>query len=231
MNMLTYNVQRVLNRYLLDGTRDRKDILAMQVLMPLSSRYLPWSQAAMRPSALVAVLNDIIINSRTHIVECGGGISSFYIARILKERGGHLYTIEHDPEWATVLNKALEAEQLHDYASVVVAPLTKTKLSLNGAPWYNEEKLNHLTTERQIDLLIVDGPPAYTRELRHARYPALPFFKDSLANNYAVVLDDINRQGEQEILQKWEEMLGVTFNRRFLDGTIAVGRPQHSFTV
>ena len=231
MNTLSYNFQRVLNKYLLDGARDRKDILAMQVLMPLSSSYLPWSQAAMRPSALVAVLNDITINNRSHIVECGGGISSFYIARTLKERGGHLYTIEHDPQWAAILNKALEAEQLQDHVSVILAPLAKTPLSFSGAVWYDEEKLKPLTASREIDLLIVDGPPAYTKELRHARYPAVPFFKDFLADNYTIILDDINRQGEQEILRKWEETLGIPFNRRFLDGTIAVGRPQQSFTV
>jgi len=231
MNMLTHNVHRVLNRYLLDNLRDRRDIQAIQVLAPLSSGYLPWSQAAMRPSAIVAVLNDIVINNRSYVVECGGGISSFYIARLLRERGGHLYTIEHDAEWAKILQQALDAEHLADYATVVYAPLTVSLHSLNGNLWYDEEKLRCLVDGRHIDLLVVDGPPAYGKELRYARYPAVPFFKGSLADDYTVILDDINRQGEQEILQKWEQELGIIFHRRFVDGTIGVGRPRQSFTI
>ena len=89
MNSVQYKVNSVLNKYLLDATRDRKDMLAMAALAPLSRGFLPWSQASMRPSGLLAVVNDIVINRRTKIVECGSGISTFYIARLLKERGGH----------------------------------------------------------------------------------------------------------------------------------------------
>jgi len=231
MNMLSYNVHRVLNRYLLDNLRDRKDMLAIQVLAPLSSNYLPWSQASMRPSAIVALLNDIIINNRSHIVECGGGISTFYIARLLRERGGHLYSIEHDADWARILQQALEAEGLGDHATVIFAPLAKSSHTLNGNLWYDEEKLRCLIGSGRIDLLVVDGPPAYGQELRYARYPAVPFFKSAMAEDYTVILDDINRQGEQEILQRWEQKLGITFDRRFVDGTIGVGRPRRSFTI
>lgn len=62
----------------------------------------------MRPSGLVAVLNEILINSRTSIVECGGGISTFYIAKLIQENGGHLYSIEHELSWAIFLEKQLK---------------------------------------------------------------------------------------------------------------------------
>ncbi len=231
MNTLSYNFQRVLNKYLLDSLRDRRDVLAMQALAPLSSSYLPWSQAAMRPSAIAAVLNDIVINNRSCIVECGGGVSSFYIGRLLRGRGGHLFTVEHDAAWAAIMNQALEAERLSDHVSVIHAPLARTSYSLNGNLWYNQDSLERLTDRRDIDMLIVDGPPAYDKELRYARYPAVPFFKGSLAKDYTVILDDINRQGEQEILQKWEQELGIAFNLRFVDGTIGVGSPHRSFTI
>src|ERR1043165_8497325 len=138
MNTAQYQIHRILNKYLLDGMRDRKDMLAMQALGPLSLTYLPWSQAAMRPSGLVAVLNDIMINGRSHIVECGSGISTFYIARLLKERGGHIHTIEHDETWAGLLEKALETEGLAEHASVVFAPLAKARHTWSGSEWYDE---------------------------------------------------------------------------------------------
>ncbi len=262
MNITQHHIHRVLNKYLLDGMRDRKDMLALEALAPLSFSYLPWSQAAMRPSGLVAVLNDIVINGRSHVVECGSGISTFYIARLLKQRGGHIHTIEHDEAWAGLLEKSLEAEGLSEHATVVFAPLAETRHSWNGSLWYDEDKLGCITAnggspkskvqgprskvqspasdfgpstldlgQGKIDLLLVDGPPAYGKELRHARYPAVPFFKDHLAQDYTVVLDDINRLGEQEIVERWERELGIKFDRRFIDGTIAVGRPRRSFSV
>jgi predicted O-methyltransferase YrrM len=234
MNLVQHQVHRILNKYVLDATRDRKDILALQALAPLAPpAYLPWNQAAMRPSAIVTVLNEIVINRRRRIVECGSGISTFFIGRLLRRKGGHLYTLEHDEDWARLLEQELKAEDLQDVVTVVFAPLAPTSFGWNGThtPWYGEDKLQCLKSEGGIDLLIVDGPPAYSAELRHARYPALPFFKDALASDYAVVLDDINRRGEQEILERWESILGIPFQRRFVDGTIGVGRARRSFTV
>src|SRR5262245_60821238 len=133
MNRARYQIHRVLNKYLLDGVRDRKDAMALEVLAPLSLSYLPWSQEAMRPGGLVAVVNDIVIHARAHVVECGSGISTFYIARLLKERGvGHIHTIEHDEPWTNLLVKALEKEGLSEQATVVYAPLADTEYSWSG---------------------------------------------------------------------------------------------------
>ena len=106
------------------------------------------------------------------------------------------------------------------------APLQKTKYSWNGAEWYSEEKLACITEREKVDLLIVDGPAAYSKDLMYARYPAVPYFEAHLAQDYTVVLDDINRQGEQEIAERWGRELGVKFKLRFVDGTIAIGRPR-----
>jgi hypothetical protein len=248
MNIFQHHVRRVLNKYLLYGVRDRKDMLAFEVLAPLSVRYLPWSSSAMRPSGLVTVLNDIVINNRSRVVECGSGISTFYMARLLKQRGGHVVSIEHDERWAHTVAEMLEAEALSEHATVIFAPLAKSQHSWNGSLWYDEDRLRCIADKLQspvpigsdrsavigngaIDLLLVDGPPAYEKESRYARYPAVPFFKSSLASNYTVILDDIDRRGEQEIIERWERELCIAFDRRFMNGTIAVGRSRESFWV
>ena len=248
MNIVAHHIRRLLNKYLLYGVRDHKDLLALQALAPLSSTYLPWSSAAMRPSGLVIVLNDIVVNRRSRIVECGSGISTFYIARLLKQRGGHLVSIEHDERWANTVAQALEAEGLSQHATVVFAPLAPTQHSWNGSSWYDESRLSSITDrfvspssrlpnqpavlgDGKIDLLLVDGPPAYLRQSRYARYPAVPFFQSQLSSDYTVALDDIDRRGEQEIVERWERELGIRFDRRFVDGTIAVGHSRESFWV
>src|SRR5438270_11752196 len=73
------------------------DIQAIARLAPLSTSYTPWSPIAMRPSGVTAVLDDIVLRRRAAIVECGAGVTTIFVARLLRSRGrGHLWTIEHD---------------------------------------------------------------------------------------------------------------------------------------
>jgi predicted O-methyltransferase YrrM len=229
MNAVRFHLHRVLNRHLLRAARDRKDILAMQALTPLSPSYLPWNPTAMRPSAVMAILNEIVINGRRRIVELGSGISTFYIGRLLRDKGGHLTTVEHDEDWAQLLEQELRAEGLEKAVTVVQAPLVAG--SHGARPWYAEDALRPILDEGGIDLLIVDGPPAYEAGQEQARYPAVPFFRAGLAPDCTVILDDINRRGEQEILQRWESLLGLRFDRRYLHGTIGIARTRQSYTV
>ncbi|GLH98477.1 class I SAM-dependent methyltransferase [Phytohabitans aurantiacus] len=212
---------------------DRKDMLALLALAPLSPSYLPWSASAMRPSAIVALLNDIVVYRRRRVVELGGGISTFYIGRLLQQRGGHLWTVEHDADWAKLLCDELANEGLDAVVTVVVAVLAPIASEWPGedAVWYERDTITKAIDGEPVDLLVVDGPPAYRPEWRHRRYPAVPFFAPMLADDYTVVLDDINRSGEEEILARWEGQLGITFERRLLDGTIGVGRSRKSFDV
>ena len=75
-----------------------------------------------------------------------------------------------------------------------------------------------------IDLLLVDGPPAYATGYGLARYPALPALHDRLAPGATVVLDDVERPGEQEVLRRWERETGLDFHRRAELAGVAVAR-------
>ena len=212
-------------RFLLEN----KDLMAMQYLSPLSEVYLPWTSYAIRPSALVTIINEIIINNRTSILECGGGISTIYIAKILKQRGGHLYTIEHDPEWAKELQKQLDKQDLAQYVSLIAAPLEKCPSGFNSSDcsfWYSLDILKQALENIRIDLLLVDGPPASDRHGKYTRYPAVPFLKQYFASDYAVILDDINRSGEQKIAQKWQQELDIHFKKHLIEGGIAIAYSQ-----
>lgn len=209
------------------------DLLALQVLAPLSSSYLPWNMAAMRPSGVVAVLNEIVINRRQCIVELGGGISSIYMGRLVKQRGGHVWTVEHDEKWADTLDQELANESLDDVVTVVRAPLAPTKLAWPDEEnaWYDSDAVREAIGDQSIDLLIIDGPPANDVARQHSRFPAIAFFAPLLATDYAIMLDDVDRPGEQEIMKRWEQDLGISFERQLLASGTGIGRSRPSFTV
>lgn len=202
----------------------QEDILAMQYLAPLSKTYLPWSTFSMRPSGVVKVINEIVINKKSNVIECGSGISTFYIASILREKGGHLFTIEHDEQWAMVFKRFLEEQQLIDFVSLITVPLTESSLAINGSFWYDEIVLTNAINNQHFDLLLVDGPPAFGPGRIHARYPAVPYFSKFLSADYTIILDDINRGGEKEVISKWEDYLNIRFDKHLVDGSVAIGR-------
>ena len=218
---------------------ENKDILAMHYLKPIFDDYLPWNAYAIRPSGLVKIINEITINNRTSILECGGGISTIYIAKILQKCGGHLYTIEHDADWVEFLKKLLAQHDLTPYVSIVTAPLEDCPFSVerggraiafaDGSLWYSLDTLKDALNNVEIDLLIVDGPPAYTKKTMYARYPAVPFFKQYFASDYAVILDDIGRSGEKTIVDRWQNELGIDFRRYPIQGGIAIAYSQAKF--
>lgn len=160
---------------------------------------------------------------RQEVVELGSGVSTVVLARLLRERGGRLRSLEHDPDWAVVVRDQLKRERLTDVATLLEAPLEPSELSLENAPWYAASAVSALPGEG-IDLLLVDGPPGYGDGMAHSRYPALPALAERLAPGCLVILDDAGREAEREIVQRWaEECDGWEFGFDETTG-IAVGR-------
>jgi hypothetical protein len=191
-----------LSRYaswLYDAWLNGGDALALARLAPLSRAALPWTEFSMRPVAIEAAVSEVLLNTRQTIVECGSGNSTVYLARLLSQLGaGHVLSLEHEPRWAALTSSLVEREGLTRWATVVHAPL------VNG--WYDRKVIPAVD---DIDLLIVDGPPAHTPELAQSRYPAWPYFSASLARGAAVLVDDVDRPGEREVLKRWAREFGV----------------------
>jgi len=182
-----------------DGPRQAEDLHAWHVLRPLldAGGYLPWSSGAMRAAGLVVVCNEVLHGARTRVVECGSGASTVVLARLLRERGsGSVVAIEHDMAWATLIGDLLRREKLDKIARVICAPLE------GEPPWYAPAALDALPAE--VDLLVVDGPPAHSPGEGRRRAPALAFFEPRLVPGATVVLDDLQRSGEREVLARWE---------------------------
>lgn len=213
------------------STKDLKaEMLALHALLPIANRftrYLPWNTVALHPRGLAAVLNDVTMHKRQLTVECGAGLSTLFLAQILRDQGGRLISIEQDPEWASQIRAILEAERLAGPVTVVTAPLAASDLSLDGEPWYDTRVLSEcLAPDERIDLLLVDGPVSPPpSEGALVRYPALPFFRPWLAEAFTVVLDDGHRHGERTVLQHWEREFQLSFELRGEAAFATVGSP------
>lgn len=165
------------------------------------------------PAALELLLAAVAAGRR-RIVECGSGVSTVLVARLLRDRGGGtLYALEHDPGWAESARGRLAAEGLDRWARVIEAPLGPDPLAQPGCEWYSSEALDQLP-EAGVDLLLVDGPPASPESgLERSRYPALPRLAGRLAQGAMVILDDADRAGERWVLERWQRELGAHFDR------------------
>ena len=182
---------------------------------------LSWSEGAMTPEGLAAVCAEVTERDRRRIVECGSGFSTLVLARLLRTRGGRLVSLEHDPTWATRVHSNLAAAGLTEIAQVALAPLEPHPLARDGLQWYAQRALRSLP--RNIDLLVVDVPPAFEPEIALSRYPALPALAERLTPDATVVLDDIDRRGELRTLEAWERDYEFVFELRPGE-RIAVGR-------
>jgi hypothetical protein len=200
------------------AARAAEDLNAWHILSPLMVQggYLPWTTGSMRPAGLVEVCNEVVHGNRTRIVECGCGASTILLARLLRERqAGVLTSLEHDPHWAAVVQDQLRRESLDRNVRVVHAPLE------GDPPWYRDEGWDAAT--REVDLLIVDGPPAFDPGHGTRRAPALSRFAARLVGDAAIILDDIDRPGEQQVIAQWEASTNWRFELNHAAG-IGMGR-------
>lgn len=189
------------------------DILALNILKPLmNDRYLPITNSSMRPYNLASILNDIVINNRSKILEFGSGTSTILITRLIKSNNLNccITSIDHDVNWIKSVEKYIHDDGTLNNVEFIHAPLSNSG-NKNGLEWYDLHRNSFLEKENFFDLVIIDGPPAWEKGKNMTRYPAYPFIENKLSDNSVVYLDDIDRGGEMAILKKWEELYGIKF--------------------
>ncbi len=160
----------------------------------------------MRPTGLVAVCNDIVLNRRRRVLELGSGVSTILLVRLLSQHDPlaclRMVAVEHDAEWAQWVTEQLNRESIGHNVVVIHAPLLAHVLAEPDIPWYDDSAmaagLDAVLRGDLIDLLLVDGPPAFAAGHGLARYPALPVLRDRLAPGATVVLDDVERPGNRK---------------------------------
>ena len=154
---------------------------------------------AASPDLLLLLAQHIIKHKPDHILECSSGASTLVMARCCQRNGkGHVWSLEHDEDYAKQTRERLAEHGLEVWASVIHSPLVPTGASRQ--PWYDLAGLG--APDGGFDMLVIDGPPNSSTPL--ARYPALPQLDPLLKSGAFVFLDDASRKGEQQALARWK---------------------------
>ena len=133
-------------------------------------------------------------------VECSSGVSTLVLARCMAIYGkGHVYSLEHSPEFAAKTRANLARLGLTEFATVIDAPLKLYQISGTGYKWYDLGNLPNC----KADMLVIDGPPATSCKM--ARYPAGPLLFPILNRGAYVFLDDAAREDEKSAVDLWSE--------------------------
>lgn len=188
---------------------ETRALLALQE--PNFSQPLPWTAWTISAECLMAIVESFAKRQITTVVECGAGISTLYLARLLRDTGGKLYTLEHDAAWAESIGAALEREGLAEQVEILVRPLRRQQFLGREAVWYSLGAPEALGFG-PVDLLLVDAPPSSAGPL--ARLGAVPLLWEALAPEAEIFLDDATRPEEQEILELWCRELPLTWKQQ-----------------
>lgn len=158
----------------------------------------PTGSFAVRPGTLAALVTTLLRSKPGVVVECGSGSSTVWLAAALRYLGkGHVYALEHEPRYGAQTQYYLDGNDVGSFATIVPAPLEE--IEPEGHTWYSRSSVESLP--ESIDFLFVDGPPKAVGE--HARAPALAEFASRLRHGSLVLLDDMQRADEQEIVSRW----------------------------
>ena len=150
---------------------------------------------------LLMVLVDLVITERPSlVVECGSGASTLWLALAMRrfEIDGRIIALDHDTVFGAKTRDLLARHNVRDLAEVRDAPLESFSLDGEAYSWYTRRAWEDL---KGIDLLFVDGPPATTGH--QARYPALPLLNGLLSPVATAVLDDLVVPDMQKVLRLW----------------------------
>ena len=158
---------------------------------------------ALGPDAIRYVLQWMDLHASQQIVELGPGTSS-----VLLTRAGSgvrsFYGVEHDRKYLTAVEELLAYHQVSNYR-LIHAPLERQSVDGNDVDWYAVAGLDELP--RQVDVLIVDGPPNLGGV--GSRAPAWPLLRNRMKSGALVLVDDTSRADESEMVGRWLEGGGL----------------------
>lgn len=186
-----------------------EEMRALQDLQTIiSGRYVPRTSSSICARDMRYVLNDIAINERHCLIEFGSGLSTIYIANLIKANGlnAKLISVEDNKDWLESLQERLISQEVADTVEMVYAPLVPQG-GAYGDSWYSSDAIRRVIPESAcFDCVLIDGPAAYTTETSFRRRGVIAFIDQRMSEKAAIFIDDIDRPGEQNIVEIWKRM-------------------------
>ena len=172
---------------------------------------IPSTTYSLQPVTTHWVLNEIMINNRTKILELGAGTSTQIFAqafRLLAENGPErqLYSIEENEYWTSHVNKTIAGDGNSAYAQVHYVPRKEGP----GGYWYDEEALSRVLKDFKPDVIVVDGPSIKRVNKATDRARVFHYFRDRMnPTGYTIFIDDTTRPAERKLVQDWAAYMGA----------------------
>jgi len=177
--------------------------------------YIPHTSSSISLENMEVVLNDIVLNSRSSIIEFGAGWSTLIIAKLLEINNisASFISVEENHKWMQHINSLLLKEGLAQRVALIHSPLVKNNHGFYDNYWYDEEILRQkIRTDTRFDSVLIDGPSAWEAGCELSRGFAAHFIQQRLMENFAIFLDDFDREGEKEIVKRWTQLFSWRFN-------------------
>ncbi len=204
MSKLKRIVPRPVKHAIKEAIRERRFRRALQNITKLSDGELPsrdllielqmgWGNEGY--AAKYDYLEEVIKRaylSKGPILECGSGLTSILLGLLVGRRGVEIWSLEHISEWHARVGMLLEQHRVHG-VHLCLAPLRE----YGDFSWY-DPPLDALP--KNFSLVVCDGPPGNTPG---GRYGLLPLLCSYLQAGALVLLDDAERPGETETLNRW----------------------------
>ena len=177
-----------------------EDFIQLQRLVPMPLPMPRPGTWAASEDLLLWLAGYVLEHRPMLVVDLGSGQSSVWMAAAMRTAGyaGRVIGVDHDEAFAQGTRDLGRRQGVEAWLSVVHAPLREQVIEGRTVSWYD---LDALAGIDDIDLLSIDGPPG--QGAAQARWPALPALHDRLSARATVVLDDMIRHDEQEILDDW----------------------------
>ncbi len=153
-------------------------------------------------AANIDYLEEVAKNAATTkgpILECGSGLTTLLLGLLAGRRGVPVHSLEHSQSWQQRVLKVLTENQVGN-VEVIASPLR----DYGSFAWYDAPLE---TLPEQFQLVVCDGPPGKTKG---GRYGLMPVFGQRLRKGAVIVLDDAQRAGEIEMVNRWQDEMDLS---------------------
>lgn len=172
------------------------------------------SDFSMKTYGLAFLRNEIVLNKRKSIIEFGSGLSTIFMALVIKKFSlpTKIISIESEKVWTDRMEKKISEMDLSSIITIVPAILMPIPSLGEENNWYDLSQLpDAILNSSPFDMVVIDGPPAYNESISLSRFMAVPFVSNLLDDNYSIFLDDANRKGEKMVMSMWKQQFGFDF--------------------